>query len=157
MNGLSTSSAVVNLIALDLNGIDTCYCDIGDIIRRVKDFFEESNPTTDTKSIRELENSVFKTVSKECLEFCDSRGLNSILADCLKRAKDIFSNIVELSAELDCFRDDEGESSEHVVLRLDVSSDRQTALQDYDRMVCWMAENVAPSESDYFTITVKRV
>lgn len=157
MNGLSTSSAIVNLIALDLNEVDTPYYDIGDIIRRVKDFFEESDSTTDTESIRELENSVFKTVSTECLEFCDSQGLNLTLAGCLRRAKDIFTNIEKLSAELDCFRDDESESSKHVVLRLDVSSDQQTALQDYDRMVCWMAENLAASESACFTLTVRRM
>lgn len=157
MNAFSTSSAVVNLVALDLNGIDTCYCDIGGIIRRVKDFFEESNPITDTKSIRELENSVFKTVSKECLEFCYSRGLSSILANCLKRVKDIFSNIVELSAELDYFRDDQAEDVPHVVIRVEVNSDQETALQEYDQLVCWMAEHVAPSETDYFTMTVKRV
>jgi len=157
VNDLLTSSPVVNLIALDLNGIDTSYCDIGDINLRVKDFFDESDSTTDTKSIRELENSVFETVSMKCLEFCDLRGLSLILADCLKIAKDIFSNIVELSAELDCFRDDEGESSEHVVLRLDVTSDQKAALQDYDRMVCWMAENLAASEIACFTLTVKRV
>jgi len=157
LNGLSTSSAVVNLIALDLNGIDTCYCDIGDISRRVRDFFKQSDPTTDTESIRELENSVFKTVSKECLEFCDSRGLASVLADCLKRVRGLFSNIANVSAELDYFRDGEGEDTGHVVIRVEIKSNQRMALREYDRWVCWMASCVAPSHSAFFTLTVKRV
>lgn len=157
MNTLSTSSAVVNLVALDLNEIDTCYCDIGHFIRRFKNFFGESDPTTETKSIRELENSIFKTVSKECIEFCNSRDLTVVLADCLKRAKDTFSNIVKLSAQLDCFKDDDCESNEHVVIRLDVDSNLQIVLQEYDQMVCWIAENVTPNKSEYFTINVRRV
>lgn len=83
--------------------------------------------------------------------------MSLILADCLRRAKDTFENIENLSAELDCFRDDESEDSKHVVLRLDVSSDQKTALQDYDRMVCWMSENLAASDSAFFTLTVRRV
>ena len=157
MNDLLTSSPVVNLIALDLNGIDTSYCDIGDIILRVKDFFDESDSTTDTKIIRELENSVFKTVSKECLEFCDTQGLASILAECLMKAKELFSSRIKLSADLDYFRDDQAENTPHVVIRVEVSSDQHTAIEEYDQFVCWMATEIPPSDSQHFTITVKRV
>ena len=152
-----SSSAIVNLTALDLNEIDTCYRDVGDIIRRVKDCFVEPYTTTDTKSVHELENSVFTVASKECMEFCDSQGLTSTLADCLKRVKDLFSNRVELSAGLDYFRDDQAEDVPHVVIRVKVNSDQQTALQEYDQLVCWMAGQISPGDSQLFTVTVKRV
>ena len=96
-------------------------------------------------------------VSEECKEFCDSQGLSFVLAKCLNKAKELFSNIVKLSAELDYFRDDQAENTAHVVIRVEVNSDQETALREYDQWICWMATNVAPSDIDFFTLTVRRV
>ena len=149
------TNVTVNLKTLYSTFFDTCYRFIGDDSIKVKDFHDESS--TDTECIREIENSVFRTVSKECMEFCDSQGLTFILADCLIRAKELFSNILNISAELDYFRDDESENTEHVVIRVEVKSAQQTALEEYDNMVCWMNNKIAPSQGEYFTINVKRV
>lgn len=104
-----------------------------------------------------VEPKLLELASDPCIEFCDSRGLSSVLAACLTKAKEIFSTIVKLSAELDYFRDDQAQNTEHVVIRVEVNSDQQTALREYDRWIRWMATNVAPSDSDFFTLTVRRV
>jgi len=96
-------------------------------------------------------------VSQECKKFCDLRGLNSVLAKCLVKVKEIFSNIEKLSAELDYFRDNQEEDSTHIVIRVEVSSNQKTALRNYDRWTCWMAKNVTPNDSEFFTLTVRRV
>lgn len=97
------------------------------------------------------------TVSEECKEFCNSRGLSYVLEKCLIKAKEIFSNIIKLSAELDYFRDDLTEDTAHVVIRVEVNSDQQTALREYDQWICWMAINVTPNDSEFFTLTIRRV
>ena len=112
---------------------------------------------TDTICISELEIPVVESVSSECLEFCDSQGLTSILADCLRKAKELFSSRIKLSADLDYFRDDQVENTPHVVIRVEVNSDQQTAIGEYDQFVCWMATEIPYSDSHHFTITVKRV
>jgi len=85
------------------------------------------------------------------------RGLNSVLAKCLVKVKEIFSDIEKLSAELDYFRDNQEEDSTHIVIRVEVNSAQQTALREYDRWTSWMAKNVAPNDSEFFTLTVRRV
>jgi len=96
-------------------------------------------------------------VSQACKEFCDLRGLNSVLAKCLVKVKEIFSNIVGLSAELDYFWDEGIEDSTHVVIRIKVSSDQKTALSEYDSWVNWIIQNISPNESNFFTLTVQRI
>jgi hypothetical protein len=96
-------------------------------------------------------------VSSECLEFCDSHQLNSLLEACFKKAHEVFSNITKLFAEYDYFRDEESEDSGHIVIRVEVSSDQQTALGDYDRWVDWVVDNLTPQQRRFFTLTVKRV
>jgi hypothetical protein len=96
-------------------------------------------------------------ISQECIEFCHTKGLISVRDDCLRKAREVFSNIEKLYAELDNYQDDESEDSEHVVIRLEVTSNQQTMLDQYDRMVSWMAENIAPKDSGYFTLTVERL
>ncbi len=136
---------------------DTCYQVIGDNIRRLKDYIKESDLKTDTINIVETEIPIVDSISLECLEFCDSHNLNSILTECLKEARKVFSNILSLSAELDYFRDDENEKTEHVVIRVEVKSAQQIAFEEYDKMVCWIAKNISPSQGEYFTINIKRV
>lgn len=95
-------------------------------------------------------------VSDVCVEFCDSRGLNSVLRTCLEQVRETFSNIRNLYAELDHFRDDEPEDIGHVIIRLEVESDQKTALKEYDACVDWMVGNIAASDSNFFTLTVRR-
>ncbi|MCK4819587.1 hypothetical protein KA005_27715, partial [bacterium] len=81
-------------------------------------------------------------VSDVCIEFCDSHGLNPVLRTCLKQTRQIFSNIKNLYAELDYFRDNEPEDVGHVVIRVEVKSDQETALNQYDSWVDWMVANL---------------
>ena len=96
-------------------------------------------------------------VSDACKEFCDSHGLNSVLRICLEQARHTFSNIKNLYAELDYFRDNEPEDVGHVVIRLEVESDQKTALSQYDAWIDWMVANLSVSESNFFTLTIRRV
>ena len=96
-------------------------------------------------------------VSDACVEFCDSHGLNDVLRICLEQARETFSNIRNLYAELDHFRDDELGDIGHVVIRLEVESDQENALKEYDAYVDWMVGNIAASDSSFFTLTVRRV
>jgi len=96
-------------------------------------------------------------VSNVCVEFCDSYGLNPVLRTCLEHARKTFSNIRNLYAELDYFRDDQPEDIGHVVMRVEVESDQETALKEYDAWVDWMITNITASESNFFTLTVRRV
>ncbi|MFZ2148729.1 MAG: hypothetical protein WAV28_16050 [Sedimentisphaerales bacterium] len=96
-------------------------------------------------------------VNGACIEFCDSHGLNPVLRTCLERARHTFSNIKNLYAELDYFRDNEQEDVGHVVIRLEVESDQKTALSQYDAWIDWMVANLSVSESNFFTLTIRRV
>jgi hypothetical protein len=96
-------------------------------------------------------------VSTACAEFVESHRLNEVLERCLSKARQLFSNIKNLYAELDYFRDDEPEDIGHVVIRVEVDSDQQTALDEYDAWVDWMIENLPNSANDFFTITIKRL
>ena len=98
-----------------------------------------------------------ESVSKACIEFCDSHGLNDVLRMCLKQVRETFPNIRNLCAELDYFRDDEPEDIGHAVIRLEVESDQKNALKEYDAYIDWMVENIAASDSNFFTLTVRRV
>lgn len=96
-------------------------------------------------------------VTDVCTEFCDSHSLNPVVTRCLTKAREIFSDIKSLYAELDYFRDDESEDSSRVVIRVEVDSDQGTVLNEYDKWVDWMVENISPCDSNYITITVKRI
>ena len=98
-----------------------------------------------------------ESVSKACVEFCDSHGLNDALKICLEKIREIFSKVKNLYTELDYFRDDEPGDIGHVVIRLEVESDQENALKEYDAYVDWMIENISASDSNFFTLTVRRV
>lgn len=96
-------------------------------------------------------------VSHACVEFCDSHGLNSILRMCLKKVREIFSNITRVYAELDHFRDDEPGDIGHIVIRVEVESNQPTALAEYDKWVNWVILEIPPEQRNFFTLTVRRV
>jgi hypothetical protein len=155
MNNSSTYSIEAFPSNIESKETNTGYRVISDLGRIVSHLIKSVK--TDTICISELEIPVVESASKECIQFCDSLGLTSILADCLSKAKELFSNRVKLSADLDYFRDDQGENVPHVAIRIEVNSDQQTALQEYDHLVRWIASEVPPSDSQLFTVTVKRV
>ena len=166
MNALSTSSLAVPADPTGLLNLVTCYHVMGDVSRFSRWIFGSAlRDTTDTASVMQLQSSEVGSIeivlpapaSEACERFCDSLGLRPTLANCLAKAKAFFSNIVGLSAELDYFRDDQAEDIAHVVIRVEVKSDQQTALPEYDRFVHWMASEISPSDSQLFTVTVRRV
>lgn len=92
----------------------------------------------------------------QCLEFCNSHGLISDLRKCLNEAKKIFSNISNLKAEYDRFPADEYEEDGHVVLKVEVDSDQDTAFREYDDYTAWMMDNISDENLDFFILTVVR-
>lgn len=100
----------------------------------------------------------FESVATDaCVEFCNSRGLLGVLRRYLNQARVAFSNIIQLSAELDYFRDEGIEDSTHIVIRIEVNSDQKTALSEYDSWVNWVIQNISPDDSNFFTLTVQRI
>jgi len=95
--------------------------------------------------------------SDECVEFCNSHGLNSILRKCREQVENVFSDIVNHYAELSRFEDAEPDDIGHIVIRLEVKSDQATVLKQYDRWVKWIVKNLDPEDEKFFTLTFKRL
>ena len=140
-----------------------------ELLRRI---YEEEYEEEDRRIIRSLITPKWRTTAQEawpvapefpepvsdaCVEFCDYRGLNLVLIKCLKQARKIFSNIKNLYAELDYFKDDEAQDIGHVVIRLEVGSDQGTTLDEYDAWVDWMVNSINPNDSAFLALTVKRI
>lgn len=109
------------------------------------------------KEKTEIVSEFEKIASAACIEFCNSHGLIPDLRNCLDRAKLAFSNRQSLSAEYDRFDQDEYEEDGHVVIRLEVSSDQETAFKEYDAWVDWTVDNIKPNNIGRFTLTIRRV
>jgi hypothetical protein len=97
------------------------------------------------------------SVAGECKEFCESRGLVSVLQKYIDRVKEMFSNIVSLSADVDYFMDDESSDEGHIAIRVEVTSDQKTSLAEYDKWVDWVISNIAVEQRGFFTLVVRRV
>ena len=113
-----------------------------------------------TNNWQEFDKELFEispAITTECLEFCKNYKLQNLLSKCLCEVTDIFSNITRLNAEYDYFRDEESEDSGHIVIRVEVSSDQQIALRDYDKWVDWIVENLTAKQRKFFTLTIRRV
>jgi len=99
---------------------------------------------------------MIKECDSRCVEFCNSHGLIPDLEKCMSEAKILFSNIQSLSAEYDCFDQDEYEEDGHVVIRIEVGSDQETAFKEYDTFTNWMLDNINDDNLDSFVVTVHR-
>jgi hypothetical protein len=161
VNILSTYSLAANHSSGDLFNVETCYRVIGDVVR-IGQLILGSN-LTDTASVREaseiglIPEVLPASISQACNEFCNSLGLRHVLVKYLEQINKVFSNIINLSAEVDHFRDEQADNAPHVVIRVEVHSDQETALREYDQFVCWMSAEIPTSESHHFTTTVRRV
>jgi len=89
-------------------------------------------------------------------EFCKVHGLIPDLIRCLNQAETIFSHIQSLVAEYDCFHADDYEEEGHIVIRIEVASDQETAFDQYDTLNDWMLENISDDNLDFFVLTVRR-
>jgi len=92
-----------------------------------------------------------------CIEFCNSRGVIPVLRKCLGQAQVIFSNVRSVRAELGYFEDEGNEDYGHVVIRLEVRTDQDTMLDEYDRWVDWFIDNLSATNRTLFTLTVSRI
>jgi len=157
VNTLSTYNPVANDSSGDLLNVETDYRVIDEVKRIVHRIWGSySTETASVRDVREIPD-VLPPCSQACEEFCDSLGLRSVLVNCLEKTKKTFSNLINLSVELDHFRDDQAENAPHVVIRVEVHSNQETVLREYDQFVCWMSAEIPQSESHHFTITVRRV
>jgi hypothetical protein len=90
-------------------------------------------------------------------EFCKTHGLIPELVKCLNQVESIFSNIQSLVAEYDCFHVEDYEEEGHIVIRVDVRSDQDTAFREYDALNQWMIENISDGSLECFVLTVSRI
>jgi len=95
--------------------------------------------------------------SDDCVEFCNSHGLIDDLRKCRRALNDIFSNINKSIAELDYYQeigvDDEG----HVVIRLEIESDRKTYKKEYRSWVSWMVDNLSDENRMFMSVSIDRL
>jgi hypothetical protein len=126
---------------------------IGQISWRV---MERIKARTKTRETTEIAFGFEGIVSIECIEFCNSHGLTSILRQCLNQAKEIFSNIDTLSAEYKSFDEEDGEAEGHVAITVRVNSNRHTAMSNYDRWIDWKVDTLDAQARKYFTLTFHR-
>lgn len=164
MNTLSAYNPVANDSSSDLLNVETSYRVIDEVKRIAQRIL--GSKSTETASIREVREAseiglipevLTSSISEACEEFCDSLGLRPVLVKYLEQINKVFSNIGNLSAEMDHFRDDQEENIPHVVIRVEVHSDQETVLREYDQFVCWMSAEISTRESHHFTITARRV
>ena len=88
----------------------------------------------------------------------ESRDLVSTLDSCLIKARNAFSNIESLYAELSFFEKDEDvEDTAHVVIRLEVESDQATAFAEEDIWDKWFLDNVDVRERSLIIFIVDRI
>lgn len=104
----------------------------------------------------EEEPTVTWKVEQIAKRFCKDHGLIPDLIRCLNRAEGMFSNIQSLLAEYDCFHADDYEEEGHIVIRVEVDSDQETALSEYDALNGWMLDNISDDNIDFFVVTVRR-
>jgi len=123
----------------------------------VLNFWDDESEDIYTAEMPCASEKIQMSISAQCKNFCESRGLSSVLAEYLTKAKEVFSNIVNLSADIDYFMDDESADEGHIVLRVEVVSDQKTALTEYDRWVDWVISSIPVEQRGFFTLAVRRV
>ena len=109
-----------------------------------------------TKTTVEEDRPVTWEVEDIAKEFCKTYGLIPDLIGCLNQAEIVFSNIQSLVAEYDCFHADDYEEEGHIVIRVEISSDQETAFREYDAFNDWMLENISDDNLEYFVVAVRR-
>jgi hypothetical protein len=114
-----------------------------------------TTPTNDTTS--EEERLVTWKVEDIAAEFCRTKGLIPDLIACLNQAEIGFSEIESIVAEYDCFHSDDYEEEGHIVIRIDVNSNQDTAFKEYEDYNGWMLENTGDKGLEYFIVTVRRL
>lgn len=85
----------------------------------------------------------YKNLSEACFDFCNRQALLGDVQDCLFNVQKIFADSIKyLFAELDYFVDDEPEDIGHVVIRLVVSCDEQSAEEREELWDMWFISNI---------------
>jgi len=95
--------------------------------------------------------------SDDCIEFCNSHGLVEDLRKCRKTLNDSFTNIKNSLAEIDYYQDDAVDDEGHVVLRLEIESDRKTYRKEYNSFVSWMVDNLSDQNRMLISISIDRL
>lgn len=93
----------------------------------------------------------------DCVEFCNSHGLLSDLRRCRAALDAIFSNIQRSSAELDYYQDTDSEDEGHIVIRIEIASDRETYRKEYNSWIKWMVENISDDSRLFITVSIDRL
>ncbi len=93
----------------------------------------------------------------DCIEFCNSHGLIDDLRKCRKALNDIFSNIINSIAEVDHYQEIDVDDEGHVVIRLEIESDRKTYREEYKTWVRWMVNNLSDGSRILFSLSIDRL
>ena len=102
------------------------------------------------------DTSVFEPAPVQVREFCSAHGLNPPLKECFDAVKAFFSDIKTLHLELAYFQDEEVPDIGHVVIRVEVGSDQETALREEDAWDDWFIDNVSSRDRQFLILIVSR-
>lgn len=95
--------------------------------------------------------------SDDCVEFCNSHGLIDDLRKCRRALNDIFSNINKSIAELDYHQEMDVDDEGHVVIRLEIQSDRKIYRKEYNSWVSWMVDNLNDASRISISLAISRL
>lgn len=94
--------------------------------------------------------------SEDCIEFCNTHGLLHDLRKCKRALTDTFSNIITLSADLGFYQEIDVEDIGHVVIRLEIATDRQTYRNEYKSWINWIIENISDENRMLLSVSIDR-
>ena len=95
--------------------------------------------------------------SDNCVEFCNSHGIISDLRKCKNVLSFIYTNIKSSSAELDYFNEIESNDDGHVVIRIEIESDRETYKKEYNSWVNWIINNLSDEGRMLISVSIDRL
>jgi hypothetical protein len=95
--------------------------------------------------------------SEDCVEFCNSHGLINYLRRCRKALNSTFSNIHKMIAELNYYQEIDTIDEGHIVIRLEIKSDRETYKKEYKSWVSWMVQNLRDESRMFISVSIDRL
>lgn len=110
----------------------------------------------DTSSETLSQERIGETIAIECMRFCESHNLLKTFKRCLQEAKEIFKPVQKIQAEFCFYQDDDTDDVGHIVIRLEVESERNIVRAQKKAWLEWFIGNIDPEERSFFNLVVRR-
>lgn len=95
----------------------------------------------------------------ESYKFCREHKLYYELELCLKAINRIFSGIVSVNVEVDCFDDScfEITSSDHIVIRVNARLNQDYGMIQYDEYIDWFIKTIPTNKAGLLVLSLHRI